>query len=58
MVKEKKQKLSNKRVEQIQELAAKIEEDLKEMDIAPEDELEVFAETVSLLILHWGRTSE
>lgn len=47
--------LSNKRVEQIQQLAQKIEEDMKELDIAEKDELEVFAETVALLIIHWGR---
>ena len=52
------QKLSDEKVEQIQQLATKIEQALAEMKIKPEDELEVFAETVALLIIHWGRVSE
>ena len=52
------QKLSDEKVEQIQELAARIEKALDEMKIKPEDELEVFAETVALLIIHWGRVTE
>lgn len=51
------QKLSDEKVELIQQLAAKIEQALAEMKIKPEDELEVFAETVALLIIHWGRVS-
>ena len=58
MKKGSKQKLSDERVIQVQQLAAKIEEDLAELKIKPEDELEVFAETVALLIIHWGRVSE
>ena len=58
MEKKKVCKMPKKQVEQIQELADKIQQAIDEMKIKPEDELEVFAETVSLLIIHWGRTSE
>ena len=57
-MKKKEQKFSDKRVEQIQELAARIEKEMEEMNIAAEYELEVFAETVALLIIHWGRVCE
>ncbi len=46
-----------KQVEMIQELAARIETAMSEMKIPSEDELEVFAETVALLINHWARVS-
>lgn len=58
MEKKKVCKMPKKQVEQIQELADKIQQAIDEMKIKPEDELEVFAETVSLLIIYWGRTSE
>lgn len=49
--------MSAERIEQIQTLAAKVEKAMEDMDIPSEDELEVFAETVALLINHWARTS-
>ena len=55
MAKKKEIKMPAKQVEQIQELAAKIEQVMSEMSIPPEDELEIFAETVALLINHWAR---
>lgn len=45
-----------KQIEQIQELAQKIERAMTEMNIPAEDELEVFSETVALLINYWART--
>ena len=50
-------KMPAKQVEQIQELAARIEQAMSEMNIPAEDELEIFAETVALLINHWARVS-
>lgn len=57
MAKKKEIKMPAKQVEMIQELAARIETAMSEMKIPAEDELEVFAETVALLINHWARTS-
>ena len=56
MTKKKAIKMPAKQVEQIEELAQKIEQAMAEMNIPAEDELEVFAETVALLINHWART--
>lgn len=50
-------KMPAKQVEQIQELAARIEQAMSEMNIPAEDELEIFSETVALLINHWARVS-
>ena len=58
MTKKKEIKMPAKQIEQIQELAQKIELSMTEMNIPAEDELEVFCETVALLINHWARTGE
>jgi hypothetical protein len=58
MAKKKEIKMPAKQVEQIQDLAQKIEQAMAEINIPAEDELEVFAETVALLINHWARTGE
>ncbi len=58
MAKKREVKLDKQKVEWIQELAERSEKQMAEMKITPEDELEVFSETVALLITHWARTSQ
>lgn len=55
--KQKEMKMPEKQTKQIQDLAAKIDDAIAEMNIPADDELEIFAESVALLINHWGRTS-
>lgn len=57
MAKKREMKMPAKQAAMIQELAARIETAMSEMKIPADDELEVFAETVALLINHWARVS-
>ena len=55
MTKKKESKMSEKQMNQIVELAQKIEQAIDGMDIKPEDELEIFSEAIATLINHWAR---
>ena len=58
MAKKRVAKMNKKNIEQIQILAEKIDKAIDSMDINPGEELEIFAESVALLITHWSRVSE